>query len=219
MRAVFIGASALTVMAARRLLKHGHEVVIIERDRERIDALTEELDCGFLHGDGSKPAVLRETGAGQTDRLFCLTGNDQTNIIASLVGRSLGFARVVTRIDDPAFEHICIELGLEDTIIPDMTIGRFLADMFEGRDLLEMSSMIKDEARVFSFVIHEQQAGPLEDLGLPDETRLVCLYREGKFLLAKDDVNLEAGDEVLLITHSKNLEKLHTLLGVPPSGK
>jgi trk system potassium uptake protein len=217
MRAVFVGASALTVMAARRLLKHGHEVIIIERDRDRIDALTEELDCGFLHGDGSKPDILRESGAGQTDRLFCLTGNDQTNIIASLVGRSLGFARVVTRIDDHAFEHICIELGLEDTIIPDMTIGRFLADMFEGRDLLELSSMIKDEARVFSFVIREQQAGPLEDLGLPDETRLVCLYREGRFMLPKEGMDMQTGDEVLLITHSNNLEKLHTLLSVPPA--
>jgi trk system potassium uptake protein TrkA len=193
-------------------------VVIVEKDRNRIDELTEELECGFLHGDGSKPDVLRESGAGETDSLFCLTGNDQTNIIASLVGRSLGFARVVTRIDDPAFEHICIELGLEDTIIPDMTIGRYLADMFEGRDLLELSSMIKDEARVFSFLIREQQAGPLADLGLPDETRLVCLYRDGKLMLPEDDeVQLKTDDEVLLITHSKNLEDLHTLLAAPES--
>ena len=64
--------------------------------------------------------------------LFCLTGSDQANIISSLVGRSLGFGRVVTKINDPEFEHICIELGLEDMIIPARTVGRHLAEMFEG---------------------------------------------------------------------------------------
>jgi len=216
MRAVFVGASALAVMTTRSLLKRDHEVVIIERDRERIDALTEELDCGFLHGDGSKPTVLREADPAHTDLLFCLTDNDQTNIIASLVGRSLGFSRLVTRIEDPAFEHICIELGLENTIIPARTIGRYLADMFEGRDLLELSSMIKDEARVFSFVVREDQAGPVEQLALPKDSRIVCLYRGGKFMLPSDDQVLQSGDEVLLITHSKNLVSLHELLVPPP---
>ena len=153
MRAVFIGTSGITLMAARILLRRGHEVVIIERDRERIEALAGELDCGYIHGDGSKPALLREADPDGTDFLFCLTGNDQSNIIASLVGRSLGYRRVVTRVEDPEFEHICLELGLEDTIVPARTIGRYLADMFAGHDMLELSAMLKDEARVFAFVV------------------------------------------------------------------
>ena len=73
MRAVFIGANSLTVMTARVLLNRGVEVVIIERDKELIDGLTGELDAGFVHGDGSKPAILRETDPQHTDFLFCLT--------------------------------------------------------------------------------------------------------------------------------------------------
>ncbi len=218
MRAVFIGASSLAVMTARFLLNRGHEVVIIERDKDCIEALSEELDCGFLHGDGSKPAILREAAPDETDMLFCLTANDQSNIIASLVGRSLGFGRVVTKIEDPEYEHICIELGLEDTIIPAGTIGRYLADMFDGRDLLELSSMIKGEARVFSFVARDKEAGPVHDLGLPKETGVVCFYRDGKFSLAGEDTVLEPGDEVLLITHSRNLPVLMQRLGQASEG-
>ena len=218
MRAVFIGASSLAVMTARFLLNRGHEVVIIERDKDCVKALSEELDCGFLHGDGSKPAILREADPDETDMLFCLTGNDQTNIIASLVGRSLGFGRVVTKIEDPEYEHICIELGLEDTIVPTGTIGRYLADMFDGRDLLELSSMIKGEARVFSFVVRGEQAGPIHDLGLPKETGIVCFYRDGKFSLADEHSMLKLGDEVLLITHRRNLPILAGRLGDPAGG-
>ncbi len=208
MRAVFIGAGSLTVMTASLLLKRGHEVVIIERDKERSESLTQELDCGVLLGDGSKPALLREADPGGTDVLYCLTGNDQTNILASLVGRSLGFARVVTRIKDREFEHICIELGLEDTIIPARTIGRYLADLFEGRDPLELSTLIRDEARSFSFVAREEDADTVAALALPELSRVICLYRDDKFILPDADTRLKAGDEVVVLTHRKHLEEL-----------
>ena len=208
MRAVFIGASALTVMTARYLLSRGHEVVIIEKDKEVIDALTAELDCGFLHADGAKPAVLREADPEHTDVLFCLTGSDQANIISSLVGRSLSFGRVVTKINDPEFEHICIELGLEDTIIPARTVGRYLSEMFEGTNPLEISAMIKADARVFSFVARDDDAKPIAELELPDATRIICLYRDQKFLLPGEGDRLKSGDEVVLITHSRNLQAL-----------
>ena len=213
MRAVFIGAGAIAVMTARTLVKRGHEVVIIERDKGQIDALVEELDCGFIHGDGGKPAILREADPEHTDFLFCLTGNDQSNIIASLVGKSLGFKRMVTRIEDPEFEHICIGLGLEDTIVPARTIGRYLADMFAGRDPLELSAMIKDEARVFNFVVKEEQAGKIATLDLPKDSRVVCCYRDGKFRLPDPEDELRADDEVVVITHSRNVPDLEERWG------
>ena len=213
MRAVFIGAGAIAVMTAHTLAKRGHEIVIIERDKARIDALAGELDCGFIHGDGSRPAILREADPERTDFLFCLTSNDQNNIIASLVGKSLGFKRMVTRIEDPEFEHICIELGLEDTIVPTRTIGRYLADMFAGHDLLELSAMIKDEARVFSFVVKDEEAGTVEALNLPKDSNVVCCYRDGKFRLPEPEDKLRAGDEVVVITHSRNLPDLEERWG------
>ena len=65
----------------------------------------------------------------QTDILFCLADSDQANVMASLVGRFLGFKRVVTIIRDEQFEGICHELGLQDTIIPSRTINSYLEDM------------------------------------------------------------------------------------------
>ena len=215
MKAVFVGSGALTVMATRLLLKSGHEVVIVEQDKARIESLADELACGFVLGDGSKPVILRETDPAHTDFLFCLTENDQTNIIASMVGRSLGFARVVTKIEDAEFEHICLELGLEDTIMPALTIGRYLADMLEGQDLLELSAMIKDEARVFSFVAQAADAGPVNALRLPGDSRVICLYRHEKFMLADEVTELREDDEVVVLTHRRNLANLQTRWATP----
>jgi trk system potassium uptake protein TrkA len=215
MRAVFVGAGTLAVTTARYLVKRGHEVVIVERDKERVEELSRDMDCGFIHGDGSNPAILREADPEHTDTLFCLTNSDQTNIIASLVGRSLGFRRVVTKIDDPEFEHICLELGLEDTIIPARTMGWHLADMCEGRDPLELSTMIRDEARAYSFVVRDEQAGTLSDLDLPAQTRVICIYRDDRVIFPDEDTRLELKDEVVLLTHRDRLDELKKSLGPP----
>ena len=215
MRFVFVGASSLAIATTRLLLHRAHEVVIVEWDKEKIDTLAEELDCAFVHGDGSKPAILREVSPEQTDLLLCLTGNDQANIIASLVGRSLGFPRVVTKIEDQEFEHICIELGLEDVIIPARTIGRYLADIAEGHDILELSSMIKHEARILSFVVHEAEEGPLGELSLPSTARVICLYRDQQLVLPDEKTRLVDGDEVVLLTHRENVAALRERWAAP----
>ncbi|NIQ95095.1 MAG: TrkA family potassium uptake protein, partial [Desulfuromonadales bacterium] len=79
MRIVFVGAGELTVDTAQLLVERGHEVVIIEKDEERLSELDDQLDCSFLHGDGSKPNILKEVAPEHTHFLFCLSDNDQYN--------------------------------------------------------------------------------------------------------------------------------------------
>lgn len=129
MRLVFLGATQLAVTTAEHLIADGHEVIIIERNAERIEELSGKLDCAFLHGDGSKPDVIEEADPAVTDVFYCVTNHDQTNIIASLIAKNLGVLRVVTIIEDEDFVPICDRLGLTDTIIPVRTISRHLAGL------------------------------------------------------------------------------------------
>jgi trk/ktr system potassium uptake protein len=208
MRFVMIGASSTAVGTARLLSERGHEVVVIEHDRARIDELSGTIDCAFLCGDGSHPQVLREASPKSTDVFIALTDDDRTNILASLVGRSLGYRRVVTSIRDVEYEGICKELGLEDVIIPSGTISHYLADMALGRDILELSSALRGEGRMFSFVAGKDDAVAVGALGLPEGARVMCVYRNEEFLLADEATVISEGDEVVLISHSRNMPAL-----------
>ena len=219
MRAVFIGAGKVCVETAKELIKKGHEVVIIETDKARIDELTEEMDCSFLLGDGSQPNILREVNPGQTDFLFCFSNSDQENVIASLVGRSLGFNRVVTSIGDPQFEGICHELGLKDTIIPSRTISRYLEDMVGSGENVELSTVIKDEARFFTLIAKEEDAVAAIDLKLPADARVICYYRDGTFSHADEETTFHIDDEIVILTHSKNIPALQERWQPKPAPK
>lgn len=208
MRIVFIGAGELTVETASLLISRGHEVVIIEENKERIDTLSTTLDCSFLHGDGSRPNILRDAGPEHADYLFCLTDNDKYNIIAGLVGRSLGYGYVVVQIHDVDYLHICNELDLEHTVTPSKTISRYLADTVTGVDILELSSLIKYEARFITVKISADNEGKVSSVDLPNEARIIGIYRDNQFLTPDPDTNLQENDEALILTHSKNLPEL-----------
>jgi trk/ktr system potassium uptake protein len=208
MRTVFIGASEISIETAKALVKKSHQVVIIETDKAKIDELSEDMDCSFLHGDGSRPDVLREVNPEQTDILFCLTASDQANVIASLVGRSLGIKRVVTSVRDEQFESVCHELGLKDVIVPDRTISRYLEDMVSGSKNVDLSTVLKYEARFFSFIAKEGDAVAVKDLKLPADARVAMYYRDDKFAHADEETTLRAGDEIVILTHSRNLGEL-----------
>ena len=208
MRIAFVGAGEVTVMTAKTLIQQKHEVIIIEANRDKIDRLSQELDCSFLHGDGGKPAILLEVGPEQTDMLFCLSDNDQANLIAGLVGRSLGFTRVVTSIEDPDFEEICREVGLEETIVPARMTSRHLQNMVRGLDSVELSTVLKDEGRFFTILMEENDPATVSQLELPEESRVICYYRDDRFNFADEQSTLKAGDEVIILTHSKHLQEL-----------
>jgi trk system potassium uptake protein TrkA len=209
MRIVFSGASPLTITTAKTLIKEGHEVIIVEVDKEKIDKISDELDCSFLNGDSARPAILSQVDPKNSDILFCLANSDQSNIITSLLGRSMGFKRVITSIEDTELEQLCRELGLQDTIIPVRTMSRHLDNMVRGLDNVNLSTLLKEDARFFTFVAGEKDAVTAGELGLPKDARVIFYYRDNEFQFADDDTKFRRGDEIVVLTHAKNIPGLN----------
>lgn len=208
MKIVIVGATSIAVATAQTLIARKRNLVIIEDDKERIDTLKDDLDCGFIHGNGTKPAILRESNPSKEDVLLCLTNNDQANILASLVGRSLGFERIVTKIEDAEFEHICRELGLSDVIIPDRNTAQTLVDMITGQVAEDFAAFFKGDVRLFSFVWREGDPETPDDLDLPDRTSPIMIYRDDELVLPEEASAFQKGDEIVLVTLSEHLDGL-----------
>jgi len=68
--------------------------------------------------------------------------------------------------------------------------------------------VLKGEARLFSCRLGDDEPERVSELALPDEARVICLYREQQFLLAEPDSRLHKGDELVILTHSRHLPAL-----------
>jgi len=198
----------MTVITARSLTKQGHDVIIIEVDKDIIDRLSDELDCGFVHGDASKPAVLSQVNPKDCDFLFCLTNSDQVNIITALLGRSMGFKRVVPSIENAELQHLCSELELDDTIIPVRTMSQYLGNMVRGLHNVELSTFLKHGARFFTFVAGKKESKKVADLKLPEGTKVIFYYRDDQFHFVDAETSFNAGDEIVILAHAENLSAL-----------
>lgn len=196
MRLVIVGASRFGIAAARQAQEAGHSVVIVDHDREALEALEDGLDCGRLHGDGALPGVLRDAYGDGADALLLLTNSDDVNILAALVGRSVGFERVIVQIIRPELAHVCAELGLDDRITPFTTVASSIMDMLDVED--DAQPEIVGAERIILDVAARLAGERLGDVSLPRGARIAAALRRSSDDWLGDDDTLEEGDRLIL---------------------
>ena len=132
MKMLIVGASKSAVALIRRLTEADDcpEIILVDRDRATLDRLSETIDCGMVVGDGTAPAILKEaSGDSRPDVLVALTGSDQANLIAALVGRQIGIEEVLPQVRSPELIETCRELAIDHWIAPEELIAREIESM------------------------------------------------------------------------------------------
>ena len=97
MNIIIVGAGAIGLHMARTLSDEEHSICVIEQDEKLAAELNEQLDSRVLHGSGASVEILEEAGIAKCDALFALTSHDHTNLVCSLIGKSLGARRSIAR--------------------------------------------------------------------------------------------------------------------------
>lgn len=200
MRIVIVGASRFGQTTAQQLLEKGHEVVLVDSDRAKLESLEETLDCGMLHGDGSLPSIQREAFGDHADALVLLTNSDDVNILAAAVGQSIGFERVVPQIVRAELISVCEELGLEDLIAPHSRVARSIVRLLEDNDDASMELRFHKGLHVVGYQVPARLDGRrVGTLDLPDRSRAIGIARGEDENLVSDDTCLTKDDKLVLL--------------------
>ena len=85
MKILIAGGGQTAVLVAKRLIKEGNEVVIVEKNSARCEYLEEVLDAQIVVGDAVSIRTLEEAGLQTAEMLIALTSEDQINVIVCLV--------------------------------------------------------------------------------------------------------------------------------------
>lgn len=90
LRVVIVGGHHVGYHAARHLSERGHDVVIVEKDSDRVAFLSDQYDATIIHGDGGRRSVLRQADLDRSDVIAALTGyGAMTNIGICTMAMSL----------------------------------------------------------------------------------------------------------------------------------
>lgn len=211
MRITVLGASRFAIATARQLIERGHEVVLVEQDRDRIDELAETLDCGMIHGDGTLPHTLQDAFGDGADALVALTNTDNVNILAAAVARSIGYPRLITQITSPELQPIIDQLGLGETITPHESIARSLVAALEQNDRVSTVGVLKNELRLALATVPDAfRECAFGEIALPKSAKGIARIRQENETVLAADTPVQPQDQLLLLVGAEDHDDLLT---------
>jgi len=101
-RVIIVGAGQVGESIAADL-SDAHDVVIVERDPDRVEELNYSLDVLAIEGDGTSLAALEEADVASADMVIASTDNDETNIVVSSTVKAISDAFTIARVKNTEY--------------------------------------------------------------------------------------------------------------------
>lgn len=226
MNLVIIGAGDIGLHIAKIFSQFEYGVVLVDTDPHKLEMAARDLDITTRLGSGTDWELLEELLEFSPDLLIAVTNNDETNLVACTCAKNLGYHQTIARVRNPQylmqsrlhFERLfCVDY----LISPEKLTADALANMIVIPDALATGSFAHGAVSMQTMKIPsswQHKHTPLKrrnDLGLPDQTMVALIRREGHLIFPHGDDSLYPEDEVTFIGESQAIGKIASLLKIP----
>jgi trk system potassium uptake protein TrkA len=214
---IVIGGGKVGYHLGKALLMESHEILIIEKDRARIEFISNDLGGVCMQGDGCEVSTQADAGAARADMLISVTGDDEDNLVACQVAKhKFNVPRTIARINNPNSEAIFRILGIDVTInstdvimesiqkeVPTHMLTHLMTLHERGMEMVEIK--IPADAR--------SVGKKIKDLDLPSGSILTLIIRhDQKPLTAAPDAVIMTGDQIIALTPTDTEDALKLAL-------
>ncbi len=201
MKVIIVGGGRTGRRLAKRLLRTGHEITIIEQDEETAQSLASDLDVLVIKGSGSNSEVLKDADAQNADVLAAVTGTDEINFMACKLARESGVDRVITRVNDIEHAEMFEDVGADVTISPvDATIGLF-ERAITGPGIYGMLSLGGSNSDVVEVSVardSEAIGKTINELDLPELCTIAIINRGDELISPRGETEFQEDDRVII---------------------
>lgn len=214
MNVIIVGCGNVGYALVERLSDEKHNVVVIDKDKKKVDLITDEQDVLGVVGDGINYQVLLKAGIKHTDLLIAVTESDEQNLLCCVMAkRSDKYCRTVARVRNPVYNtetsYLRRELGLALIINPELIAAAEIARKFQYPDSIQVDTFTRGRIELFHLELKE--GNPL--IGMSAGTIinhfkchvLICAVQRGrKALIPEFKTMLTEGDELILSATPKD---------------
>lgn len=215
---LIIGGGNIGLRLATFLDRKDYHTRLVDIDRDRCEFLADQLDrTVVLRGDGTDQEFLTEENVGKMDVVISLTGDEESNILSSLLAKSLGAKKTITRINKFAYQPLVRAIGIEHSVSPRLSAINSVLHYVRRGKVLSSVSIKGEEAEAMEAVAQENSeivGKPIKDINFPKGTLLLCVIREEEVVIPSGLTVIKPQDRVIILSARQNISKVEQALTV-----
>jgi trk system potassium uptake protein TrkA len=215
-RVAIAGAGNVGLHIAIDLAQAGHHVLLIEQDADLVERKKSMLDVEWCVADACEVSSLNEVGLDKVDVVVAATGDDEDNLVISLLAKQeFAVPRVVARVNHPKNHWLFNEnWGVDVSVSTPHLLTALVKEAVSVGSLVRLLQF--KDANLVEVTLAENSPAvghALADLGLSArDASVVAIIRGRHVIVPKGDTVVRAGDEVLVLVTGDSDELVKRLL-------
>jgi len=221
MQIIIVGAGEVGYQLAKVLSAENIDVVVVDKSKEKLKRLAEDLDVALVEGKGGAPSVLEEAGANEADILLAVTNIDEANMIACLVAKVMfQIPRNVARIRNLEFfsnEVLLNSLGINPAISPEIEAAKAVIRLIEVPFAADVQDFEDGRVKIVGFRLPPDSkliGKAFKNLDLTKPKVLIgAIQRSGKIIIPSGNDTLKTDDIIFLPVPWENIDTVCSSIG------
>lgn len=221
-RVMIAGGGSVGYRLAKKL-DDKFNIKIIEHNINRAEWLIEHLDNTLvLQGSATDEDLLKREYIDEIDVFCALTNDDENNIMAALLAKSLGAKRVIAIINRARYVDLLTGNQIDIVVSPhQITIGSVLSHVRRG-DIVEIYPLRRGTAEAIEVVVHGDKhtsslvGRRIDEIKWPSGCHIVAIVRQDEVIMGRrhDQVLQDDDHLILFVSRRRVLRELEKLIQV-----
>jgi trk system potassium uptake protein TrkA len=204
MRIVIVGCGKVGTSIASQLNAEGHDIVVVDIDRNAVQNLSNSLDIMGIEGNGASYEVLAEAGAEKADLVIAAAALDEVNLYTCLMAKAAGTTHTIARVRNPQYaadiHRVKDTLGLSMSINPELTAAKEMSRLLRFSGALEIDTFSRGSVELIKVALPENSAIANKRISQIDVLKgrvRICLVERGdEVFIPNGDFVLQGGDRI-----------------------
>ena len=201
-----IGGGNVGLKLAKILEKLKLKLKIIERDEDRCNFLSRELNNALvINGDGTDLELLNEEDIASSDVVVSVTNNDEKNLLCSLLVKHLGAGRVISRVTRNTNAALFEQVGIDIAISSKTASLNEIKNNIKDTNIGIRATVEQGQGEVLEIVIPEKfETKKIMDIHPPVKAIVAIIQRRNRIIIPNGTTQIMGGDNMIIFTTSDN---------------
>src|ERR687888_1279412 len=196
MYVIIAGGGKVGWNLARELMAKGHEVTLIEGDRQRYLTVEQELEHAVQYGDATELWVLERAGIQRADLVVAVTGDDEDNLLVCQVAKEKYLCdRIIARVNNPRNHDHFRLLGIQPAVSATDLILRLIEHEVPRYGLVHLLALEEERLEIIELEVGigaPADGQKVAEVALPEGALIISVLRNGGGFVPKADTIIEA---------------------------